>query len=107
MKRASSTLACLTLTLTAGGVFAAPHAAAVGDCNTWMTDKAPYGGSAYCSGMAWGDEFRVKLTCISPHGTQFIVYGPWKKNAKTSSAICSTNPSVGVYKVGWGFKGHS
>lgn len=107
MKKRATFIAGATLMLATGGLISAPSASAVGDCNTWKSNKAPWTGYAYCSGMAWGDEFRVKITCISPHGTQFIVYGPWRSNTGTSSAKCSDNPNVGIYKVGWAFEGQS
>ncbi|MET9687793.1 hypothetical protein ABZY81_04860 [Streptomyces sp. NPDC006514] len=68
-------------------------------CNTWKTNRAPWGGSAYCSGMAWADTFRVKLTCINYRGQTFTVYGPKKHTNETSSATCSSDPNVGVLSV--------
>ncbi|MEU3652015.1 hypothetical protein AB0E67_04050 [Streptomyces sp. NPDC032161] len=53
--------------------------------------------------MAKFDKFRVKVTCVDPRGSQWIVYGPWKENAKTSTAKCSDNPNVGVHKVSVSF----
>ncbi|SFY11663.1 hypothetical protein OH786_12490 [Streptomyces atratus] len=106
MKKKVSVVTGIALTLTAGTLALAPGASAgvrVGDCNTWKSNRAPWTGSAYCSGMAWGDEFRVKVTCIDPRGSQWIAYGPWKKNTETSTAKCSDNPNVGVLKVGFAF----
>lgn len=71
----------------------------VGSCNLWKSGGAPWGGSAYCSGLAWGDEFRVKLTCINSRGATYNVYGPWKHTNNTSSATCSSDPNVGVLTV--------
>ncbi|MFJ1745511.1 hypothetical protein ACIOJD_04620 [Streptomyces sp. NPDC088116] len=103
MKRSSSITLGLTLAVTAATVAMAPSASAAGDCNTWKSNSAPWSGSAYCSGMGISDQFRVKVTCVGPHGTTFIVYGPWKRNTKTSTAKCSDNPNVGVSKVGVAF----
>ncbi|MEU9762637.1 hypothetical protein ACFYYY_05825 [Streptomyces sp. NPDC001834] len=106
MKKRISTIAGITLTLAAGTLTLAPSASAgvrVGDCNTWVSNNAPWSGSAYCSGMAKFDKFRVKVTCIDPRGSQWLAYGPWKGNAKTSTAKCSDNPNVGVLKVGFAF----
>ncbi|MET9665477.1 hypothetical protein ABZY19_08890 [Streptomyces sp. NPDC006475] len=106
MKRTFSIASGASLALAAGMLALAPQASAdtqAGDCNTWKSSRAPYTGSAYCSGMGISDKFRVKLTCVGPHGTQWLVYGPWKKNTQTSTAKCSDNPSVGIYKVGFAF----
>ncbi|MGW2088786.1 hypothetical protein [Streptomyces sp. NPDC001880] len=106
MKKRASVVAGIALALTTGTFALAPGASAgarVGDCNTWKSNTAPWTGSAYCSGMAWADKFRVKVTCIDPRGSQWSAYGPWKKNAQTSTAKCSDNPSVGVLKVGFVF----
>ncbi|MEU0135330.1 hypothetical protein ABZ172_15095 [Streptomyces sp. NPDC006296] len=75
----------------------------MGNCKTWVSNGAPYTGSAYCSNLAAFDKFRVKLTCVDPRGSTWVVYGPWKGNAKTSSAKCSDNPNVGVLKTGVSF----
>ncbi|MGW2258485.1 hypothetical protein ACWCXE_11615 [Streptomyces sp. NPDC001780] len=106
MKKGISAIIGVALATTATTVIIAPSASAriqAGDCNTWRSNSAPWSGSAYCSGMGITDQFRVKVTCIGPNGNQFIVYGPWKKNTKTSTAKCSDNPNVGVYKVGVAF----
>lgn len=91
--------------LIAGSVAFSPVASAadVGDCNTWTSSRAPYTGYAYCSKIAWGDKFRVKVTCVDPRGSQWVRYGPWKKNDQTSSMKCSDNPNVGILKVGISF----
>ncbi|CAM5414917.1 hypothetical protein [Streptomyces narbonensis] len=95
----------ITAALLGGSAVLAPaaSAASVGDCNTWTSSRAPYTGSAYCSKIAWGDKFRVKVTCVDPRGSQFTVYGPWKRNTETSTAKCSDNPNVGVLRVGVSF----
>ncbi|WP_326652135.1 MULTISPECIES: hypothetical protein [unclassified Streptomyces] len=106
MNKRASIISGVTLALTAGALVLAPGASAsaqLGDCNAWKSNRPPYTGSAYCSGMGWSDKFRVKLTCIDPRGSQWLVYGPWKKNAQTSTAKCSDNPNVGIYKVGFAF----
>ncbi|NUK02887.1 hypothetical protein [Streptomyces lunaelactis] len=106
MKKNASIISGVTLALAAGALALAPGAAAgeqVGNCHTSLSSRPPYTGTAYCSGMAWGDRFRVKLTCIDPRGSQWLVYGPWKKNDSTSTAKCSDNPNVGIYKAGWAF----
>ncbi|MEU9847500.1 hypothetical protein [Streptomyces sp. NPDC047985] len=95
------TASCLTLTFAAASLGIAPAASAnTGDCNTWITYSSPNYGNAYCSGLARFDKFRAKITCIDPHGKQWIVLGPWKKNAKTSRQKCSSDTKVGVLKVG-------
>ncbi|MCP9957604.1 hypothetical protein [Streptomyces sudanensis] len=84
----------------------APAASAgggVGDCNTWKSSRAPYTGYAYCSQLALGDKFRVKVTCINPQGKQWTIFGPWKRNTEKSSAKCSDSPNVGVLQVGVSF----
>ncbi|WP_329621569.1 hypothetical protein OG357_14620 [Streptomyces sp. NBC_01255] len=95
----------ITAALLGGSAALAPTASAgtIGDCNTWTSSRAPYTGSAYCSKIAWGDEFRVKVTCVDPRGSQWTVYGPWKNNTQTSTAKCSDNPNVGVLRVGVSF----
>ncbi|WP_432060297.1 hypothetical protein [Streptomyces sp. S1] len=96
----------ITAALLGGAAALAPAASAsgsVGNCNTWTSSKAPYTGSAYCSKLAMADKFRVKLTCVDPRGSQWTVYGPWKRNTETSTAKCSDNPNVGVLRVGVSF----
>ncbi|MCX5341336.1 hypothetical protein [Streptomyces atratus] len=72
------------------------------DCDTWYTKTSPNVGYAKCTGMLpWPLEgAQVKLTCIDPHGKQWLIYGPRKGNGKTSSAKCSTDTNVGILKVG-------
>ncbi|WP_327369447.1 hypothetical protein [Streptomyces sp. NBC_01217] len=71
-------------------------------CDTWYTKTSPNVGYSKCTGMLpWPLEgAAVKLTCIDPHGNQWLVYGPRKGNGKTSSAKCSSDTNVGIYKVG-------
>ncbi|WP_159393538.1 hypothetical protein [Streptomyces sp. TN58] len=69
-------------------------------CNMWKTGGPPWGGAAYCSGMAWADTFQVKLTCINHRGQTFTVLGPKRHTNETSSATCSSDPNVGVLTVG-------
>lgn len=104
MKRAIAAVG-LTAALLGGSAALAPAASAgtVGDCNTWTSSRAPYTGSAYCSKIAWGDKFRVKVTCVNPQGRQWTIYGPWKRNTETSTAKCSDSPNVGVLRVGVSF----
>ncbi|MET9555763.1 hypothetical protein [Streptomyces sp. NPDC006645] len=78
----------------------ATPAAAAADCNTWVSNSAPYTGYAKCTGMTVLDRFRVKVICIDSRGTKTTMFGPMKKNAQTSSKKCSDNPNVGVYQVG-------
>ncbi|WP_327369448.1 hypothetical protein [Streptomyces sp. NBC_01217] len=100
MKRALTT-SCLALAFAATSLGFAPTASAnIGNCNTWITYSSPNYGNAYCSNLAIFDKFRVRLTCIDPHGKQWIVLGPWKKNTQTSREKCSTSTNVGVLKVG-------
>ncbi|WP_418958721.1 hypothetical protein [Streptomyces tritici] len=105
MKRALALTGVVGALLAGSAAFAPAASAAggVGNCNTWTSSRAPYTGSAYCSNIAWGDKFRVKLTCVDPRGSQWTVYGPWKRNTETSTAKCSDNPNVGVLRVGVSF----
>ncbi|MDV5147923.1 hypothetical protein R1T08_28070 [Streptomyces sp. SBC-4] len=96
-------MASLGVALAAASIGFAPAASAsgsVGNCNTWITYSSPNKGNAYCSKIAWGDKFRVNLTCIDPHGKQWRAVGPWVSNTETSRAICSTDRNVGILRVG-------
>ncbi|MFI1222680.1 MULTISPECIES: hypothetical protein [unclassified Streptomyces] len=104
MKRALSVFSVAALAFVGVGVVA-PTASAVpvGNCKTWVSNKAPYTGSAYCSNVAAFDKFRVKVTCVDPRGSKWFAYGPWKKNTQTSTVKCSDNPNVGVLNPGVSF----
>lgn len=97
------------LVIAAGSIVAAAPAATateVGtasvDCDTWKSNTAPYKGYAKCSGMLPYplEGVQVRLTCIDARGSQWHVNGNRVGNGKTSSAQCSDNPNVGIYKVG-------
>ncbi|MEU0135329.1 hypothetical protein ABZ172_15090 [Streptomyces sp. NPDC006296] len=107
MKKVSSLAAGLLITagsiiVSAPAATAAELGAAVADCETWKSNTAPYKGYAKCTGMlAYPLEgVQVRLTCIDPRGSQWHVNGNRVGNGKTSSAKCSDNSSVGIYKVG-------
>lgn len=71
------------------------------ECNTWKSNKAPWTGYSNCTGMLpLVERQQVKIICIDPRGNQWTIYGRGAGNGKTSSAKCSDNPNVGVYKVG-------
>lgn len=71
------------------------------ECNTWKSSTAPWRGYSNCTGMLpVVERHQVKLICIDPRGNQWTVYGRGAGNGQTSSAKCSDNPNVGVYKVG-------
>ncbi|MFJ3087614.1 hypothetical protein [Streptomyces sp. NPDC086838] len=103
MKRIFSTLSITAAVLATAGAVAPAASANVGNCKTWTSNKAPYTGSAYCSEIATFDKFRVKVTCVDPRGSTWVVYGPWVRNTKTSTAKCSDNTSVGILKTGVSF----
>ncbi|MET9954606.1 hypothetical protein ABZ135_24105 [Streptomyces sp. NPDC006339] len=97
--------ATLGLALATGSLIAAPSASAASssvDCEVWKSSTAPYTGYAKCTGMLPYplEGARVKVICIDPRGSKWTVYGSTQGNGKTSSAKCSDNPSVGIYKVG-------
>ncbi|MFD7914108.1 hypothetical protein ACFV30_25835 [Streptomyces sp. NPDC059752] len=93
-------LAAASLTLATPAVAATSGPSGdMGKCDAWKTHTAPWGGSAKCTGTARADKFRVELTCIDSRGSQYTVLGPWKKNDQTSSAVCSSDPNVGVLHV--------
>ncbi|MFD4221285.1 hypothetical protein [Streptomyces griseus] len=100
MKRTISALSITAALLATAGAMAPTASANVGNCKTSVSSGAPYIGSAYCSKLAAMDKFRAKITCVDPRGSTWLVYGPWKGNAKTSTAKCSDNPNVGILKVG-------
>ncbi|MER7622571.1 hypothetical protein [Streptomyces sp. NPDC126503] len=98
----------LGLAVAAGSLITAPAASAAQtglrsvDCETWKSSRAPYTGSAKCTGMLPYplEGAKVKITCIDPRGTKWVVYGPAVGNGKESKAKCSDNPNVGIYKIG-------
>lgn len=93
-------LAAMSLTLATPAVAATSGPSGdMGKCDAWKSHSAPWGGSARCTGMARADTFRVQLTCINSRGSQYTVLGPKKKNNETSSAVCSSDPNVGVLYV--------
>ncbi|MFJ3087615.1 hypothetical protein [Streptomyces sp. NPDC086838] len=95
-------LAVGSIAVTAPAASAAAVGTASVDCDTWKSATAPYEGYAKCTGMLGYplEGVQVRLTCIDPRGTQWHVNGNRVGNGKTSSAQCSDNPSVGIYKVG-------
>ncbi|GGV84819.1 hypothetical protein GCM10015535_30610 [Streptomyces gelaticus] len=106
MKRRSIT-SVLAFTAVAGSLLVAPSATASevriqkADCEVWKSSKAPWTGYSKCTGMLpLVERQQVKVICIDPRGSQWVVYGRGKGNGETSSAKCSDNPNVGVYKVG-------
>lgn len=107
MKRAltASCLATAFATASFGFAPAASAGGSVGDCDTWITYSSPNYGNARCTKIAMFDKFRAKITCIDPHGKQWLAYGPWKKNGETSKGKCSTDKNVGVLKVGVSYSG--
>ncbi|MGW2088787.1 hypothetical protein [Streptomyces sp. NPDC001880] len=106
MKRRSIT-SVLALATVAGSLLVAPGATAAEagvrgtSCEVWKSSKAPWTGYSKCTGMLpVVERQQVKVICIDPRGSQWVVYGRGKGNGETSSAKCSDNPNVGVYKVG-------
>ncbi|MFJ1745512.1 hypothetical protein ACIOJD_04625 [Streptomyces sp. NPDC088116] len=107
MKKQLSFISGLALAISTGATLMAPAASAgestvqEAECNTWVSNSAPWRGYAKCTAMLpVVERFQVKLICVTPHGTTFTVYGPGKGNGQTSSAKCSDNPNVGISKVG-------
>lgn len=97
----------LGIAVMAGSLLVAPSAQAAArgvadvECNTWVSNTAPWTGYSNCTGMLpVVERQQVKLTCIDPRGNQWVVYGRGEGNGRTSSAKCSDNPNVGIYKVG-------
>ncbi|MET9665476.1 hypothetical protein ABZY19_08885 [Streptomyces sp. NPDC006475] len=71
------------------------------ECNTWVSNRAPWTGYSNCTGMLpVVERHQVKVICVDPRGSQRTVYGRGAGNGATSSASCGSNPNVGVYKVG-------
>ncbi|MEV3932403.1 hypothetical protein [Streptomyces sp. NPDC049944] len=108
MKKISSLAAGLliaagSIAVSAPTATAAELGAAAVDCDTWKSSTAPYRGYAKCTGMLPYplEGVQVRLTCIDPRGSQWHVNGNRVGNGKTSSAQCSDNSSVGIYKVGF------
>ncbi|MFI1015844.1 hypothetical protein [Streptomyces sp. NPDC020965] len=86
--------------LTLGGLFAgvSPAAASGGGiaalkvaaphCDEW---KHGFSGSAKCTGLTSGSEFRVVVLCGYPNGNTFYTRGLWKNSGGTSTATCHPN----------------
>jgi hypothetical protein len=80
---------------------AAP-ASAASDCPTWTSNSGRTGNAKCTGGNTRFSKHRVKVVCISQHGTKFNVWGPYVSThgGKTSSATCSTGWGAGVHSVG-------
>ncbi|MGW7358081.1 hypothetical protein ACWGI0_15980 [Streptomyces sp. NPDC054802] len=91
---------CMTVGVTLLG-FATP-ASAASDCKTTITNSGRTGNAKCTGGNSTLSKHRVKVVCISQHGTKFNVWGPYKNTRKgeTSSATCSTGWGAGVHSVG-------
>ncbi|NEB39843.1 hypothetical protein [Streptomyces sp. SID14515] len=102
MKKIMSIAAGLLLAAGSVAVSAPTASAASVDCDTWKSSTAPYKGYAKCTGMLPYplEGVQVRVTCIDARGSQWHVNGSRVGNGKTSTAKCSDNPSVGIYKVG-------
>lgn len=68
-------------------------------CNLWKSNSAPYTGYAGCKGRRPTSVRRVKVTCVDPHGSRRIVWGPPRRNQQTSTAKCSDTPNAEILKV--------
>ncbi|MFD4221284.1 hypothetical protein [Streptomyces griseus] len=92
-----------SIAISAPAAQAEQFAPAAVDCEAWKSSSAPYTGYAKCTGMLPFpvEGAHVIVTCIDPRGSQWHVTGKRVGNGKTSSAKCSDNPNVGIYKVGF------
>ncbi|MFE6227274.1 hypothetical protein [Microtetraspora glauca] len=91
----------MTLATGATLLATAAPAAASAVCTTWKVAGGT-GGSAKCTGGNTRlTTHRVRIQCVTPHGSKFNVWGPWKdtRGGQTSTANCGGGGNVGVVSV--------
>ncbi|GGX67935.1 hypothetical protein [Streptomyces anandii] len=71
----------------------ATPAMAASTCSTWVSKDGTTGYGKCTGGNTRFSVHRVKVVCVSPHGSKWNVYGKWVNTRKgeTSKAVCSTD----------------
>ncbi|MFF9816804.1 hypothetical protein [Streptomyces sp. NPDC014006] len=79
--------------LSATVVGLASPAMASSTCSTWVSKDGTTGYGKCTGGNTRFSVHRVKVVCVSPHGTKWNVYGKWAntRHGETSKAVCSTD----------------